>query len=164
MGIVLTRIDDRLIHGQILETWVPFLNVDCIVVANDKVAKNVLRRKLIHASVPKNIEVLFGSIDELKQIIGSNGMKDRRVLLLFNSSLDALNAYQLGVGFSEINLGNLHGEPGGARFTCSVFLHEKDIVNLTSLEKSGVKISLQCVPTDRSKNWSELLASQVKQK
>ena len=164
MGIVLTRIDDRLIHGQILETWVPHLNVDCIVIGNDQIAGNILRRKLIQASVPKNIEVLFGCIDELKQTIGSNGLKDRRILLLFSSSLDALKAYQSGIRFSEINLGNLHGEPGGAPITCSVFLHEKDIANLTSLENSGVKIWTQCVPTDRLKKWSELLGNQVKQR
>ena len=163
MGIVLTRIDDRLIHGQILESWVPFLKVDCILVGNDQIAGNLLRRKLIHASVPKNIEVLFGRIEDLKQIIDSNGLKGRRVLLLFKSSWDVLKAYQSGVVFSEINLGNLHGEPGGARITCSVFLHEMDIVNLTSLEKSGVKISTQCVPTDRLRNWRVLLGSRVKE-
>jgi len=159
MGIVLTRIDDRLIHGQILETWVPFLNVDCIVVANDQIAENLLRRKLIQASVPKNIDVLFGSIGDINQIVGSNGVKGRRVLLLFKNSLDALKSFQSGLKFPELNLGNLHGEPGGARISCSIFLHENDIVNLTSLEKSGVKISIQCVPTDRLKNWSELLDS-----
>ena len=164
MGIVLTRIDDRLIHGQIVETWVPFLNVDCIVVANDQIAGNLMRRKLIHASVPKNIEVLFGSIDELYKIIRADEIRNRRVLLLFNSSLDALKAYQLGVGFSEINLGNLHGEPEGARLTCSVFLQQGDIENLMCLENSGVKISTQCVPTDRLKRWNELLGRQVKQK
>ncbi|MBN2427864.1 MAG: PTS sugar transporter subunit IIB [Deltaproteobacteria bacterium] len=162
MGIVLTRIDDRLIHGQILETWVPFLNVDCIVVANDQIAGNLMRRKLIHASVPKNIEVLFGSINELYKIICADEMRGRRILLLFSSSLDALKAFELGVSFSEINLGNLHGGPGGARVTCSVFLQQEDIENLTCLENSGVKISTQCVPTDRLKRWSELLGRQAK--
>ena len=162
MGIVLTRIDDRLIHGQILETWVPFLNVDCIVVGNDQVAGNVLRRKLIHASVPKNIKVFFGNIGDLKELLIANEMESRRILLLFNSSEDALKAYQGGIDFPEINLGNLHGDPGGTKVTCSVFLHEDDIENLTLLENSGVKISTQCVPTDRLKYWGDLIGSQTK--
>jgi PTS system mannose-specific IIB component len=163
MGIVLTRIDDRLIHGQILETWVPFLNVDCIVVGNDQIAGNILRRKLMDASVPKNIKVFFGSIRDLKQLLISKELENRRILLLFNSSQDALEAFQEGVGFSEINLGNLHGDPDGAKVTCSVFLHQDDIKNLTSLENSGVKISTQCVPTDRLKFWGDLVDSQVKE-
>jgi mannose/fructose/N-acetylgalactosamine-specific phosphotransferase system component IIB len=161
MGIVLTRIDDRLIHGQILETWVPFLNVNCIVVGNDLVAGNALHRKLIRASVSKNIEVLFGSIADLKKILSESELQKGRVLLLFNSSQDALKAFQSGVGFSDINLGNLHGDPGGAKITCSVFLHQDDIDNLSSLEKAGVKVSTQCVPGDRPESWDKLISSRV---
>ncbi len=162
MGIVLTRIDDRLIHGQILETWVPSLNVNCILVGNDLVAGNALHRKLIRASVSKNIEVLFGKIGDLKQLLSDSEVKKMRVLLLFNSSKDALTAFQSGVGFSDINLGNLHGNPGGAEITCSVFLHQDDIDNLSSLEKSGVKVSIQCVPSDRAESWDKLVNSRVK--
>lgn len=161
MGIVLTRIDDRLIHGQILETWVPYLNVNCVLVGNDKIAGNSFRRKLIHASVPKNIEVLFAAIGELKELLSADEISRQRILLLFNSSEDALAAVRSGVSLSEINLGNLHGSPHAASLSCSVFLHQDDIENLVALEGSGIRISVQCVPSDRLKNWNDLIAGRT---
>ena len=65
MSTVRTRIDNRLIHGQIVEAWVPHLQVGCIVVANDKIANSAMQKLLMEASVPKGIRVFIGSVDDV---------------------------------------------------------------------------------------------------
>jgi mannose/fructose/N-acetylgalactosamine-specific phosphotransferase system component IIB len=156
MGIILARIDNRLIHGQVLEAWVPFLRVDCIVVANNQVASATFQRILMETAVPKGIRVVIGTLREVAGRLVSKDLADRRILLLFASSGDALETRRLGVDFSRLNLGNMHGGEGKVRYSCTIALDDDDIEKLDSLEKEGVSIVSQCLPTDRELNWRKL--------
>jgi PTS system mannose-specific IIB component len=161
MGIVLARIDDRLIHGQVLEAWVPHIHADYIVVANNQIAGIVYQRVLMEAAVPKGIKVVIGTIKEVAQIFASKNLDAGNILLLFACSEDALKAYRLGVNFSKLNLGNMHG--GGEKsqlLTCTIALDPEDIENLKSLEEEGVRIFSQCIPSDREQNWRKLVKNQ----
>lgn len=157
MGIVLVRIDNRLIHGQILEAWVPALQADCIVVANNQLAEVAFQKVLMESAVPKGIKVAIGTIEEMVEILRSNELNERRILLLFGNAQDALEAHRLGVPFEELNLGNLHGGKNKKRLSCTVALNDDDMVQLQALEDDGVKVVLQCVPSDRQKLWRRLI-------
>jgi len=157
MAIVLTRIDNRLIHGQVLEAWVPFTRADCIVVANDQVAAMPLQSRLMEASVPKNIKVMIGSLTEVSAFLQAEQYANLRVLLLFETSQDALQAHQLGIRFDALNLGNMHAGAGKVRFTCTLALDPGDIENLSRLEEDGVTIACQCIPADKERHWRKLI-------
>ena len=156
MGIVLVRVDNRLIHGQILEAWVPSLRADCIVVANNQLAEVAFQKVLMAAAVPKGIKVAIGTIEEMVQVLRSEELADHRVLLLFANPQDALQAHHLGVPFNELNLGNLHGGKNKKRLSCTVALNDDDIEQLQALDDDGVKVVLQCVPSDRKRLWCKL--------
>ena len=157
MSIVLARIDNRLIHGQVLEAWVPSTKANCIVVANDQVAALTFQRVLMEAAVPKGIRVEISTIENAARILNSEDMHTCRVLLLFATSEDALKAHRLGVGFTELNLGNMHGGEGKQRLSCTIALDPRDIDNLGSLESGGVRIVSQCIPSDRQQDWRKLI-------
>ena len=157
MVLVLARIDDRLIHGQILEVWVPFLNADCIVVANDEVASAAFRQAIMRAAIPKGTQVFFEKVAGLKNLFSSQELQRRRILVLFARSEDVLRAVQLGVSFPEVNLGNLHGDGGADQVSCTVWLYPEDVYNLNALEKAGIRVVSQCVPSDRRESWRELI-------
>lgn len=157
MGIVLVRVDNRLIHGQILEAWVPALRADCIVVANNQLAEIAFQKVLMASAVPKGIKVAIGTIEEMVQFLRSEDLSERRVLLLFGNAQDAMEAHRLGVSFDELNLGNLHGGKNKKRLSCTVALNDEDIVQLQALEDDGVKVVLQCVPSDRQRLWRQLI-------
>jgi len=157
MSIVLARIDNRLIHGQVLETWVPYTHADCIVVANDEVAGLAFQRLMMEAAVPRGIRVLIGTIDEVARHFSAGELDASRALLLFASSGDALQAHQHGVNFTALNLGNMHGGAGKMRLSCTIALDPSDIENLKSLEEAGVRIVSQCIPSDREQGWRKLV-------
>lgn len=157
MSIVLTRIDNRLIHGQILEAWVPHTRADCIVVANDQVAGMPLQCRLMEAAVPKHIQVLIGSLEDVSTSLRSERFVGLRVLLLFETSQDALQARRLGIRFDNLNLGNMHAGDGKVRFSCTLALDPDDIRNLAQLEASGVSIACQCIPADKQRPWRKLI-------
>lgn len=157
MPIVLTRIDNRLIHGQVLEAWVPYTRADCIVVANDQVAEMPLQCRLMKASVPKTIEVLIGTLAEVCESLRTAQFSGLRVLLLFETSRDALQAHRMGMPFDTLNLGNMHAGAGKVRFSCTLALDPADIDNLACLEAEGVSIACQCIPADKQRPWRKLI-------
>lgn len=157
MNIALVRIDNRLIHGQILESWVPFLRADCIVVANDAVAGNKLKKLIMLASVPSKMRVEIGTVAESVALLNSNQLKRRRVILLFATTADAVRAYRGGLIYYRLNLGNLHAEKGKARLSCTLFLDPDDLADLELLDQAGVKISSCCIPADGERPWRKLI-------
>ena len=159
MSIVLARIDSRLVHGQVLEAWVPYVNADCIVVANDDVAGTSFQRMVMQAAVPSSVKLIIGTLEETANILSSAELLKKRVLLLFASSEDALKARQLGVSFPKLNLGNMHSSVGKDRYTCTIALDQEDIEKLQQVEDQGVTIVSQCVPADREQNWHKLIRS-----
>ena len=157
MSIVLARIDSRLVHGQVLEAWVPYVDADCIVVANDEVAGASFQRMVMQAAVPSSLKLFIGTVEESAAILNSAELMRKRVLLLFSSSDDALRVRQLGVNFSKLNLGNMHSSQGKDRYTCTIALDQKDIQTLKQVEEQGVTIVSQCIPADREQNWHKLI-------
>ncbi|MCK4508821.1 MAG: PTS sugar transporter subunit IIB [Desulfuromonadales bacterium] len=159
MSIVLARIDSRLVHGQVLEAWVPFVNADCIVVANDEVAGTSFQCMVMQAAIPSSIKLIIGTLEETASILRSADLLKKRVLLLFTSSEDALKVCQLGVSYPKLNLGNMHSSAGKDRYTCTIALDQHDIDMLKQVEGQGVTIVSQCVPADREQNWHKLIRS-----
>ncbi len=157
MSIVLTRIDNRLIHGQVLETWLPYVHANCLVVANDEIASSPLKRMMMVASVPSSIQVEIGSVEEITALFLSGELDACRVLLLFATTADSLAALHAGLKYERLNLGNLHAGQGKTQFSCTVFLDPEDIENLEKLDSAGVDISARCIPADMSRNWRRLI-------
>jgi PTS system mannose-specific IIB component len=157
MGIVLARIDSRLIHGQVLEAWVPYLQADCIVVANDTVAQTPLQRMIMQAAVASDIRLVIGTLDEVAVLLASKELAKCRTLLLFANSDDALRACRLGTSFAKLCLGNMHAADGKCRYSCTIALDQHDIDNLRAVEACGVVIVSQCVPADREQGWQRLM-------
>lgn len=157
MGIVLTRIDNRLIHGQVLETWLPHVHADCIVVANDDVATAPLKRLMMESSVPSRIRVEIGTVEDIRALFASSDLDSCRILLLFGSTADALRAYRAGLVFEQLNLGNLHAGEGKTRLSCTIFLDPTDLQDLEQLEQAGVQITARCIPGDSERPWRKLI-------
>lgn len=156
MSLVLTRIDNRLIHGQVLEAWVPFVRANCLLVANDEIAANPLKKMMMQASVPSRIRVEIGDVAQSVTLLTSGALDHCRVLLLFGTTEDALRAYRQGLDFQRLNLGNLHAEKGKARLSCTIFLNPADREDLELLDDYGVEITARCIPADSERPWRKL--------
>lgn len=157
MKLVLTRIDNRLIHGQVLEAWVPFVKANCIVVANDDIAGNHLKKMMMQVSVPSQMRVEIGTVAESVALLKSSELDHCRVLLLFGTTSDAVSAYHQGLDYARLNLGNLQADKGKARLSCTLFLNSTDLDDLELLDQAGIKITSRCVPADSERSWRKLI-------
>jgi len=148
--IVFARIDDRLIHGQVVEGWVNFLKATCIVVADDAVASNPLQRSIMELSVPQGLKVLIGRVEEVCTTLRTGLFDAERVLLLFSAPADVLRALRSGLGCPALNIGGMHYIPGKRKLMDVLAVDDIDLEALKDLSAMGIKIDVQTVPTQKS--------------
>jgi len=149
MNSSLIRIDNRLVHGQILEAWVPFIGASHIVVVNDEVAGDLFREAVIRMAVPQQIETHIYGIEKFSRGGAYKKYLKERSIVLFDSIDDLLRAHRLGFSLKALNIGNVHTNNGIYHPTLSISLSEDNVKGLLLLADSGVKIELRCVPRDR---------------
>ncbi len=142
------RIDNRLVHGQVIETWLPHIRATMIVVVNNELSGNVLRQEIMSLAIPDGVEIVFLAVADVPRFFSRATLKDLDVLILFSSCEDARAAFEGGYGFHSLNLGNLHYAPGKKQVCPHVALSKEDETCLRFFTQHGVKIDFRCVPGD----------------
>lgn len=146
----LVRIDNRLIHGQIIETWLPYTGAKSVIVANDDLAHDILQQEIMSLAIPQTVVSTFVSVDEVRAVVAgsANDSADPEAIILFSSCADARRAFDSGFGFHILNIGNVHYSPGKRQISPSVALSVEDESCLRHLNRKGVELDFRCVPND----------------
>lgn len=142
------RVDNRLIHGQVVEAWVPYVGAHSILVGNDDLAQDELQQEIMSLAIPRAVESAFLSVDELAGDPRLAGATREATLLLFSSCLDVRRAVDKGLKLSTLNVGNLHYATGKRQLSPSVSLGAEDESCLRYLLGKGVELDFRCVPND----------------
>lgn len=155
--IKLLRVDHRLLHGQVAFSWTTNLNVDCILVANDDVMVNDLRKTAIKLAKPSGVKLVIKSIKDSIQALNS-GVTDKYNLLIVVESVDdvktlADNCPQI----DNINLGGTKSAPDKDQISKAIFLTENEKSQLKELLDKGIKIDIRMVPSDRKVDLETVL-------
>jgi mannose/fructose/N-acetylgalactosamine-specific phosphotransferase system component IIB len=149
MSIALFRIDDRLIHGQVVVGWGKPLNAQFIVLVDDGVRASDVEQELYRMGVPPEIEVMFASTTEARQRL-PDWERDPRIGILVSSDINTLAALTgNGHGVSRVNVGGLHHRPGRSERLRYVYLTDEEAAQLRALAARGVEVTAQDVPTAR---------------
>lgn len=157
MSIVLVRVDSRLIHGQILEAWIPHIGAEALLVVDDEVVKNILKRSVMEMAVPSCISVNFDTIDEFVKEYMNGGFRDKRTLILFSDVKDVKRAHDKGFIFNTLNLGNMHYCEGKVQVCSNLCLGNDDLECLKGLKDSGVSIDSRSVPGEKNLEFDRLI-------
>ena len=157
MPLCLVRIDDRLIHGQVVLGWVRALKPDRIVVANDRIAANSWERKFYTSSVPAQVKVSFLELEETTRQLLNNLFKKESVMILVESVKDLFEIVEMGVTLQEVNVGGLHFREGAREVLPYVFLTDEDRNYLRELVKRNVTLNAQDVPGNAIHNINSLV-------
>jgi PTS system mannose-specific IIB component len=147
--IVLSRIDDRLIHGQVVEGWVNYLKATGIFVADDRVASNAFQRSIMELSVPQGLKVTIGRVEDICSQVRTAALTVDRIILLFSNPADVLRAITCGLDCRVINIGGMHYVPGKRKLMDVLAVDEEDLAALKELAAKGIKVEIQTVPTQR---------------
>lgn len=148
MSIVLFRIDDRLIHGQVVIGWGRPLGINLIVLVDDQVATSPWEQDLYRMAVAPEIEVRFVSTAEAATKMTEWQTNGKRGLVLTGDldTMAALHAASPDV-VHRINLGGIHHRPGRRERLPFVYLTDQELRTLHTLEDGGAVITAQDLPT-----------------
>jgi len=155
--IVLVRVDNRLLHGQILEAWVPRLKIQRVVIADDEAAGNPLALAAMTLCVPPELPI---EVLPVRDVDWAALAEDRnRTLVLVRDVADLSQARAAGLTAQlapRVNVGNVHFAPGRHAVTSSVFLAGPELRQLRSLEGDGFAIEARAIPAEAPTGMAEI--------
>lgn len=157
MSVVLARVDDRLIHGQVVVGWARALEADCLLVANDAVAADPMQRTLLPMAVPPHMKVAIWRVSEAAEHIVGGAIPGQRAILLFSSLSDALLFQRSGGPLPELNIGGIRLAPGRTSLRTAVALGPEDISAARALAESGTVLTVRMVPGEPAEPLLPLL-------
>lgn len=157
MKIVLARIDDRLIHGQVATVWSKETKCERIIVCNDHVANDPIRKTLLVQVAPPGIKVSVVEIEKAIRAYKNPKYESDRVLFLFTNPTDAVKMVEGGVDIKSVNIGGMAFREGKTMLTNFISIDEEDIKAFLKLKERGVELEIRKVPADRKNNPFELL-------
>jgi fructoselysine/glucoselysine PTS system EIIB component len=146
--IRLTRIDDRLVHGQVGFTWVPAVGVDCLLVANDKVAKDEFQKMTLGLAKPAGTKLVIKSMVDAIGFLNDDKNKNLKILILINSVADAFQLAKEVKEIKSINFGGIRSREGAKIVTKAVALTDEDVVLIKELLRKGIELEIRQVPSE----------------
>lgn len=154
-NILLTRIDNRLVHGQVATQWCGSIGANLILVANDKVEKDTLRQGLMDMAAPSYASMRYWSLE--KTINNIHKAADRQLIFIVcETPEDVLKLVEGGVPIKKVNIGNMHMAEGKRQVAGSVAVDDKDVEAFKKLRELGVELEIRRVPSEPSENIEKL--------
>lgn len=158
MNITLARIDDRLIHGQVTTVWSKVANAGRIIICNDEVYNDEVRRTLLRQAAPPGMKVNVVNLEKAVAVYHNPQYQHETVFYLFTNPQDVLTMVRQGVNIVTLNIGGMAWRPGKKQLTKAVSLDDQDIHAFHELDKLGVKLDLRVVASDPSVNILDKIA------
>lgn len=146
MPIVLARVDDRLIHGQVTVGWGMKFHPDLVIVVSDDIASADWECDLCLAALPKQVTGMVVTIQEAPRLLKTLANDTRRIFVLFETPLDAYRVIQGGVPISSLNIGGMHSVKGKREVLDYIYIDENDATYLRKIRDMGIELDFRDVP------------------
>ncbi|AGX45406.1 mannose/fructose/sorbose PTS transporter subunit IIB [Clostridium saccharobutylicum] len=148
MKIALARIDDRLIHGQVTTIWSKETKCQRIIICNDNVAKDEIRKTLLTQVAPLCIQTHVVSVDKAIRVINNPKYEKDVVLLLFTNPTDVLRLVDAGINIKSVNIGGMCFKEGRTQLTHAVSVNAEDVKAFKSLNDKNIELEIRKIASD----------------
>lgn len=154
-NIVLTRIDNRLIHGQVATMWSSSVGANLLLVANDEVSQNEFRQGLMDMAAPSFAQTRYFSIEKTINII-NRASESQHIAIICENPQDVLKLVEGGVPIKKVNIGNMHMAQGKRQVSKAVCVDDNDVDAFKKLKALGVELEISRVPSESAESIDEL--------
>ena len=154
-NIVLTRIDNRLIHGQVATMWSSSVGANLLLVANDEVSTNDFRQGLMDMAAPSFAQTRYFSIEKTINII-HKASDAQHIAIICENPQDVLKLVEGGVPIKKVNIGNMHMAEGKRQVAKAVCVDDSDVAAFRRLQELGVELEIRRVPSESAENIDQL--------
>lgn len=154
-NIMLTRIDNRLIHGQVATQWTGVVGANLLLVANDSVATDTFRQGLMNMAAPAYAQTRYFTIEKTCAII-SKASPSQKIFIICENPQDVLRLVEGGVPIKKVNIGNMHMSDGKRQVATSVAVDDADVAAFKKLQELGVELEIKRVPDTATEDINKL--------
>lgn len=138
------RVDNRLLHGQVVQFWIGHLEIAHLIVADDEVARTEAMSAIYRMALPENVDLTVIPVKGLPQALTKTNQAVAMVLIREVS--DAVSCLVNGIQISRLTIGNVHIADDRKRITDSVYLSSRETDELSTLVKKGIAVEIQTFP------------------
>jgi PTS system mannose-specific IIB component len=149
MTLKLVRVDDRLIHGQVVAIWLKALNARRIVIVDDRTAKDDFLKEVITYAAPQGVAVEILGLEEGSARLVQLADDPEPIFVLMRSPVTALRLREAGVEFPVLNVGGIGAGPGRKPLYRNVSASPEELDAMRALERLGTSVELRIVESDR---------------
>ena len=147
-NIKLTRVDFRLIHGQVMTRWAKKYDTEAIVVIDDRSASSALLKKILLGAAPAGIDVTVESVASAAAKWKAGEFPTGSLIILFKNTETALAAYKAGVAYPSLQVGGIEGAGDKKNVYKNVVMSTAEAAHLKELGDAGVNVFFQPIPED----------------
>jgi mannose/fructose/N-acetylgalactosamine-specific phosphotransferase system component IIB len=163
MKISVFRIDDRLIHGQIVTKWIEAANASKILVVDDKAAADNMQQMILKLAVPSGIELEILNKENALQRIRED-KSSQNCLMLMRNPAEANAFVDMGFQIDKIIVGNISNRKstvGRTKLLDYIWVEPQDVEAIRSLAAKGIKLEVKAIPEEKAKDPLELIAKKI---
>ncbi len=145
-NVVLARVDDRLIHGEVVTAWTPTYRANKIIIVDDEVAKDQFNVRVVKALAPAGTKVIVYNVEKAAEKLMVPGVEGERLLVLAKTPITYNRLVKAGVPIKEVNLGGAGIRGERQPFINNVALNPDEVLACEEMKKAGVHVFYQLVP------------------
>lgn len=145
-NIVLARVDDRLIHGEVVSVWTPSLSANRIIVADDGVAADKFNSRVIKLLAPAGVKVNVCTVDDAAKRLMKDPIAGEKIIVLAKTPITFERLHQAGVAIKSVNLGGMGLRDERKTFIKNVACDEKEKESIKHMLDDDIKVYYQLVP------------------
>ncbi len=157
MPIVLARIDDRLLHGQVATSWVRATNTQVIVVVDEFLPDDLVQVKVLKLAAPPNVKVYVMKPDKIAEKLKQGVLDNYNVMLIFAGVEAPMRLCQLGVELDSINYGGMRFKEGRTQLNKTISMTEEERNISKEISKMGIELEYRQLFSDNKVDIVSLL-------
>jgi PTS system mannose-specific IIB component len=155
--VVLYRVDDRLLHGQVQIRWLGHYNTNRVIIVNDKTAEDPLAIQILKLAKPANVDLIItGERKGVLYLKKDAQQPDARTFVIFKTIETAWHMAQKGIEIKDLIVGPSSAKPDTEQMSKNTYFSKVEIGAAVNLGRSGCEITFQLVPDDVKTSWNSI--------
>ena len=157
-NIVMCRVDERGIHGQVAASWTNTLNASRLMVVDDMAAKDDIQKMALRMACPSSAKRSILPVEKaVARLNDPANYEGERLFVIFKTTENLRRAIDLGAPITAVTIGNISNKVGSQILFKSVSVSKSDKENILHVASKGIEVTGQQVPADPKTDVVEIL-------
>lgn len=155
--IKLLRVDHRLLHGQVAFSWTSYLGADCILIANDSVMNDQIRKTTLRLCKPHGVKLVIKNIKDSIKAINSGVTDKYNLFIVVESIKDAAALAEKCTQIKSVNLGGIKKKDNTTKWGNAVFVTDEEVEIIKQMIANNIEVEVRQIPADSTVDAEKLI-------